>query len=69
MKLERLGVQMGLWQYVCVNDTPERTRPSMVGVVICGFPSAAIVSNRCWSVQYQRMFGVVISPTFFALGT
>ena len=57
MKLDRLGVQIGLWQYACVNAVPVSTNWSIVGVRTDGFPNAPMVSNRCWSVQYQRMLG------------
>jgi hypothetical protein len=57
MKLDRLGLQIGLWHSACVKATPSATNASIVGVATCGLPSAPIVSNRCWSVQYQRMLG------------
>jgi hypothetical protein len=59
MKLARLGVQMGLWQYVWVKAVPSLTSESKTGVRTCGFPKAPIVSKRCWSVQYQSMFGLL----------
>ena len=53
----RLGVQIGDWQYAFSNETPLPTRRSMFGVRMYSLPSARIVSQRCWSVQIQRMFG------------
>ena len=53
----RLGVQIGLWQKAWVKATPSATSRSSRGVWTCGLPSAPTVSKRCWSVQYQRMFG------------
>ena len=61
MKLARLGVQIGLWQYALVNATPCFTSWSNTGVLTWGFPNAPMVSNRCWSVQYQRIFGLFMS--------
>ena len=49
------GAQLGavMWQFVKV--TPSRTRRSRFGVSTQGNPSAAIVSNRCWSVMMKMM--------------
>ena len=56
-KLARLGVQLALWQYACVKAVPSLAKASIVGVFSCGLPSAPIVSKRCWSLQYQTVFG------------
>ena len=50
---------MGLWQKACVNAVPSATKRSRRGVCTYGLPSAPMVSNRCWSVQYQRTLGGV----------
>ena len=38
--------------------TPSLTKWFNVGVLTYGLPSAPIVSNLCWSVQYQRILGL-----------
>ena len=43
-----------------MDATASCTRLSKVGVWTCGLPRAPKVSNRCWSVQYQRMLGHVV---------
>ena len=57
MKLDRLGVQIGLWQYAWVKAVPRATMASKCGVLTCSLPKAPMVSKRCWSVQYQRILG------------
>ena len=56
-KEARLGVQIVDWQYACVKVTASFINESNLGVRMWGFPSAPIVSNRCLSLQYQRMLG------------
>ena len=46
-KLARLGVQMGLWQYVLVKLVLSLTKPSKRGVFIYLLPNALMVSKRC----------------------
>ncbi len=59
MKLARLGVHTGDWQKAWVKTKPPATNLSSVGVDTAEWPSAPMVSNRCWSVVNHSMFGLL----------
>jgi|GEM_PF-5769236 len=56
-KLARDGTQLGAVRWQLLNVIPSPAKRSKFGVPMESAPSAAIVSNRYWSVIRKTMFG------------